>query len=100
MELWVVVLLLVLLFGKLFFEICYDLIIRSTWMYSHKVFGWHYIEYRDSCTTFIARVKKTPMGDLRMVCGSTGSHYDSNLNKDGSFVSRSGSWTPLTWTQE
>lgn len=69
------------------------------WLLCNKLFGWHYVEYRDSACTFVARVIQIPNGHLRMKCGSCRSHYNAILNKDGTFIGKTGRWIPLTWNQ-
>ena len=66
-------------------------------MILNKLFGWDYVEYKDSCTRFIARVKRIPNGELRMFAGGCRGHYSANLNPDGTFHNKGGKWTPLTW---
>lgn len=65
------------------------------WQLFHKLFGCHYVEYRDSCTHFVARVKIAPNGKLRMVT-FTGV-YDAFLAPNGGFEGTGGTWQPLTW---
>lgn len=65
------------------------------WQIGHYLFGWHYIEYRDSCTSFVARIKRCPNGLYRLTT-ATGV-YDTFLNPDGTFMKSSGSWIPLTF---
>ncbi len=67
------------------------------WLIFNKFFGWHYIEYRDSADSFVARVHKIPNGEWRMKAGLGAAHYNANLKMDGTFVGRSGNWIPLTW---
>ena len=67
------------------------------WIFLNKFLGWQYIEYRDSATSFVARVYKTPNGEWRMKGGCDRGHYDANLKMDGTFNGRGGSWIPLTW---
>ncbi len=67
------------------------------WIILNKLLGWHYIEYRDSATSFVAKVYKIPTGEWRMKGGWCGGHYDANLKMDGTFNGRGGSWIPLTW---
>lgn len=64
----------------------------------NAIFGWHYIEYRDSATSFVGRVKRLPNGKLRLVTFI--GVYDANLKHDGTFEGSFGRWTPLTWSQE
>ena len=69
------------------------------WRIFNWLFGWHYIEYRDDVSSFIARVKKNPNGTLRMV--TFFKVYDANLNPNGTFVNDpGGSWIPLTWAED
>ena len=68
------------------------------WRVFHTLFGWHYVEYRNSYTHFIARVATMPNGRKRMVTLS-GTH-DALMNPDGTFDGTSGVWRPLTWVQE
>ena len=71
---------------------------RMMWQIFHKLFGWHYIEYRDSCTSFIGRVKAMPNGKLRLVTFI--GVYDAFLKPDGSFEGAHAAWTPLTWREK
>lgn len=70
------------------------------WKIFNKVFGWHYVEYRDTATVFVARVIKTPNGKLRMTCDWARNHYNAILAAEGKFEGRNGSWIPLTWIDE
>ena len=67
------------------------------WTIFNKLFGWHYVEYRDSVATFVARVYMTPSGSVRMKGGFCRGHYDANLISGGEFCGRGGRWTALTW---
>ena len=37
------------------------------WRLKNKLFGWHYVEYRDTATNFVARARVEPNGKMRMV---------------------------------
>lgn len=65
------------------------------WKLWHRLFGWHYVEYRDTCTNFIARIKPMPNGKVRMV--TTTGVYDAFLLPDGRFEETSGRWSALTF---
>jgi len=64
------------------------------WRLFNKLFGWHYVEYKDSLTTFVARVMETPNNKLRMV--TVYGIYDCFLEKEGK-TSTGRSWEPITW---
>ena len=68
------------------------------WRIFNFLFGWQYVEYRDSCTTFVAKVIVCPNGRLRMV--TLMRIYDALLNEDGTFEDTGGRWVALTWTKE
>ena len=67
------------------------------WLIFNKMFNWQYIEYRDSATSFTARIHKLPNGQIRMKGGYCRGHYDANLNDNGTFIGRGGVWIPLTF---
>lgn len=68
------------------------------WKLWHKIFGWQYVEYRDSATSFVARIQGMPNGRLRMICGLYSGHYNAFLKEDGTFDGASGEWRGLTFT--
>lgn len=68
------------------------------WMLWHKLFGWHYVEYRDLWISFVARVIPTPSGKVRMVTpfGS----YSANLLPNGQLEGTVGRWSALTFDDD
>lgn len=73
------------------------------WRLFHRLFGWHYILYKDSATKFIIRVKKSPNGTL-YIRDWTGI-YCHVLEGNGKFVGKEAydpypHYTPLTFTEE
>ena len=77
--------------------------VNIMWRIFNKIFGWHYIEYRDKQLITVARVYKLPTGVWRMKGPSfirgeyRYSYYDINLKLDGTFAYGNGRWIPLTW---
>ena len=69
------------------------------WKLKNKLFGFHYVLYKDSCTQFIARVEKLPNGEIFMHGGFCRGHYSSLLGKDGKLINGR-NYVPLTLTQE
>lgn len=67
------------------------------WRLFNRIFGWDYVQYTDTATTFVARVKTCPNGKQRMECDWTRNHYNDFLKEDGSFEGRNGSWKALTF---
>ena len=71
------------------------------WRLLHRLFGWHYVYYRDSATGFVARVQEAPNGRLQMTPGGTRSHYTAFMLPNGMFENNegTGTWKPLTWDE-
>ena len=67
------------------------------WKLFNKLFGCHYVQYRDTVKTVVPRVAMTPNGEWRMACGFIRGHYNDFLMPGGKFRSTSGSWLPLTF---
>lgn len=68
------------------------------WKIYNKLFGWNYINYTDSATSFVAKVYKLKNGQVRMIGGIARGHYNDNLTKNGHFLHRPYShWDALTW---
>jgi len=68
------------------------------WQIKHKLLGWHFVFYRDSATSFVARVVKLPNGEILMKGGWCRSHYDAIIKEDLTLDDGIGRKViPLTW---
>jgi hypothetical protein len=66
------------------------------WKLKNWLFGWQYAVYQDSCNSFVFRVIVLPNGKRRMSAPWCCGHYEDVMKSDGSFVTRSGRWEPMT----
>lgn len=71
------------------------------WKLFHKLFGWHYAEYRDSCVNFVTRVRRMPNGTLWMDPPWPCDHYRLQI-KEGKLQTAysTKSITPLTYVED
>jgi hypothetical protein len=65
------------------------------WRLFNKLFGRHYVLYRDSATVAVHRVIRLKNNRLMMLCGF--SIYTAILEDGGKFKNKGGIWEPLTW---